>query len=40
MTVNLIIVDQEAVIDFQFGPYLKNQKILGHCILDLDNLLS
>ena len=39
MTVYLIILDQEAILDFQFGPDLKNEKFLGHYILDLDNLL-
>ena len=39
MTVNLIILEQEAILDFQFGPDLKNEKFLGHCILDLDNFL-
>ena len=39
MTVKLIILDQEAILDFQFGPDLKNETFLDHCILDLDNLL-
>ena len=39
MTVNLIILDQEVILDFQFGPDLKNEKFVGYCILNLDNLL-
>ena len=39
MSVNLIILDQEAILDFQLGPDLKNENFLAHFILDLNNLL-
>lgn len=37
--VNLIILDQEAILDFQLGPDLKNVNFLAHFILYLNNLL-